>query len=164
MESKICTKCGLEKLLNDYYNHTQSSDGKQTCCKSCTKKKQAEYRKNNKEKIKEARKTYYENHKEYRKEKFKKDYNRAKLKVFDLLGNKCVYCDCNDPDALEINHINGLEETKRKGGMNLFQDILKNRISLDKLELTCAVCNRWHYLVKLKGLKDGWTITYNHNI
>jgi hypothetical protein len=49
---------------------------------------------------------------------------------------------------------------KHRGGKQFYLDILKGRRPIDDLELTCKVCNAWHHLTKLKGIKDGWTITW----
>jgi len=34
---KVCFKCGLEKSLDDFYNHKATKDGKLGKCKLCTK-------------------------------------------------------------------------------------------------------------------------------
>lgn len=35
--TKVCGKCGEVKLLNCFYNHSHSADGKNTICKKCHK-------------------------------------------------------------------------------------------------------------------------------
>jgi len=84
------------------------------------------------------------------------------LKVQDFLGGKCVYCGCDVPEALEINHVNGGgSQTDMKGSRSkYYHSILKGERSKDEFELTCRVCNNWHYLTKLKGIPDGWTIIW----
>ncbi len=97
-----------------------------------------------------------------------RNYRRkVREKIIQMLGGVCVYCRCDDFYALEINHIKGQgtkESRNRKGGYsstNLLMDIHMGRRGTDDLELTCGVCNAWHRLVKLNGVHDGWTITYN---
>lgn len=86
-----------------------------------------------------------------------------RLKVIVHLGGKCVYCGCDDPKALEVNHKNGggNQERKKKGKKAWYSDIINDRHDNSTIELTCRVCNSWHYLVKVKGIEDRWTITYN---
>ncbi len=37
METKICSKCKLEKQLYDFHNNKTNKGGKHCQCKSCTK-------------------------------------------------------------------------------------------------------------------------------
>jgi len=93
----------------------------------------------------------------------------TRIKVFELLGGRCVNCGCDDYDALEINHINGGGRkeyktlTQRGARWTFYNAILKGTRTRDDLEITCRVCNAHHYLVKLKGVEDKWTITYGDN-
>jgi hypothetical protein len=84
-------------------------------------------------------------------------------KILELLGNKCVYCGCDIPEALEINHIKGggnQEKHYRRARTMYYLDILKGRRDIKELELTCRVCNSVHYLEKLKKLGKHWEVTY----
>jgi hypothetical protein len=47
METKKCTKCGIEKSLDEYYNESRVKDGKQARCKQCAKDYYNTYRKTN---------------------------------------------------------------------------------------------------------------------
>jgi hypothetical protein len=44
---KVCTKCGIEKSLNDYHKHPQTKDGRLGHCKVCQNKKSAQFREQN---------------------------------------------------------------------------------------------------------------------
>lgn len=60
MEIRSCTKCGVQKPLNDeYFNKNKSKSGFNTRCKVCIK----EHYENNKEQIIERAKEYYQNNK-----------------------------------------------------------------------------------------------------
>lgn len=37
METKICSKCGIEKTISEFYKHPNTSDGYSNKCKNCTK-------------------------------------------------------------------------------------------------------------------------------
>jgi len=93
----------------------------------------------------------------------KKYIQNLKIKVFNKLGGKCVYCECNDINALEMNHINGGggKEYRENGGgcqKQMYLDIMAGRRT--DIELACRVCNSLHYLVKLKGLKNRWKVIW----
>lgn len=51
MNSKKCTKCGIEKPLTEFYKRTSSRDGLDFICKTCASKRSAKYRAQNKEKL-----------------------------------------------------------------------------------------------------------------
>jgi hypothetical protein len=91
-----------------------------------------------------------------------------RLKVCKLLGGKCVHCGCDNPLALEINHVNGggTKEHKTiysKGGRTPFyRAILIGRRSIKDLELTCRVCNANHFLQR-QGI-TGIIVTWNPSI
>lgn len=75
METKICTKCGIKKNIDDFY-YLKQRNKYQNKCKECVKKQVLEYQKNNFEKIKKQKKEYFkkyrENNIDYFKEKDKK--------------------------------------------------------------------------------------------
>lgn len=93
-------------------------------------------------------------------------YRELRTKVLEKLGNKCIYCGCDIPEALEINHKNGggsvdINPRKRnRSSRQFYLDILSGRRKTDDLELTCRVCNSVHYLVELKGLGEHWKVLY----
>lgn len=61
---KKCTKCGIEKDLDCFYKDSRSKDGLESRCKSCRRLSNAEYWKNNKEKLAKQNAEYYQNNKE----------------------------------------------------------------------------------------------------
>lgn len=94
--TKICSKCGLEKLLNEFYKNSTRKDGYDHYCKVCHAKykkayyinnhnkimsKEKEYRENNKEQIKQQRKNYEINNKEKVRNRHKQYYLNNKEKV-----------------------------------------------------------------------------------
>lgn len=95
--------------------------------------------------------------------KSQKEYVKIlRAKVLKKLGGECVNCGCTIPEALEINHINGggNKEYSKTCRKQFYLDIIAGRRTIDDLELTCRICNNWHYLVEIKGIPDGWTITW----
>lgn len=67
IKSKVCTKCGEEKLASEFNKCSRVKSGLKSRCKSCRKA----YRESNKEKIATTRKKHYQKNKEAI-----SDYNR----------------------------------------------------------------------------------------
>jgi hypothetical protein len=44
METKVCTKCGRELPLNEFYNDKMRPDGKKSACRECTAQAQRDLR------------------------------------------------------------------------------------------------------------------------
>jgi len=85
-----------------------------------------------------------------------------RIMVFKMLGGlKCVYCGCDEYKALEINHRlgGGCREYKNGMGGQLVTDLFYKKKSLKDFEVTCRVCNAWHYISK-KINKDNWIIKW----
>ena len=55
METKICTKCGIEKLVSEFSLHKNNSSGFKSECKTCVKKDREAHKKE----IKDYAKAYY---------------------------------------------------------------------------------------------------------
>ena len=62
LHNKICKKCQQSKLGFDFYKMKASSDGLQPYCIKCTKERNAEYHKKNKDKIQKRVKEYRGRH------------------------------------------------------------------------------------------------------
>ena len=59
MGSKTCTKCNVEKSLEEYFKHTGMKDGRRPDCKVCHKIRSKKYYECNKDKLQHAHKEYY---------------------------------------------------------------------------------------------------------
>ena len=64
METKICTKCLLEKNINEYGKHTTTKDKLQCRCLQCIRIDKKEFYQKNKEKINSDTKKYRKNNNE----------------------------------------------------------------------------------------------------
>lgn len=110
METKICKKCGVERILDDFNKGTN-------LCKECIKiykkeyylknkaqikKKAQEYRDKNRDKVNESQKKYKETHRDLLREKQRKYYNEnkeqlnEKHKDYMIDYNKKYYNDNKD--------------------------------------------------------------------
>ena len=111
--NKVCSKCGIEKIIDDFYKNTSYKDGYYNHCKECIKlknqnKKYKEYKinyyKENKEKIKE----YYDNLSDDRINKLKE------LKRNYYHNNKEKYSHQKNSEYNELNRKRRREYHKRK--------------------------------------------------
>ena len=78
--SKVCSKCGEEKLLGEFKKSKSYKFGVKGVCKVCIAEYRKEYYENNKEVTAERRKEYYENNKEAIVE-YKKEYRENNKEV-----------------------------------------------------------------------------------
>jgi len=91
-------------------------------------------------------------------------YNDLKEKVFKKLGGfKCVNCGCDEKSILEINHKSGngsklLRDMDRQY-LTYFRAIIKEKIDISELEVTCRVCNALHYVSKIMNV-SGHTVKW----
>lgn len=104
--TKICSMCGMEKPTYEFYKRSRAKDGLQTWCKKCTKKKNAEWYKNNKAYANERNRKWARNNYAHRKEYHKKyvELHKEEIKAKSLAR---YYRD------LEQNRLKNRERAKR---------------------------------------------------
>jgi hypothetical protein len=78
VETKICSKCKVEKLLENFVKKNNSPDGCGNTCNQCNNERGRKYRIKNKEKIKNYYIENKEKHQSYKKEHYTN--NREKIK------------------------------------------------------------------------------------
>lgn len=125
METKICTKCGIEKPLTEFVKNKTKKNGYASECKECKHKRYLDYYKNNKSK-------FYANKKRH-KEKIKDYINSAKSCGCKLCGEKDIAC-------LDFHHINGKDFTVGQKAKDLSFDVIKKEIG--KCIVLCSNCHR----------------------
>jgi hypothetical protein len=83
-EKKVCTKCEIEKPLDEFCNHKGKSDGKTSRCKSCIKEDKKNYYDENRDKVKIRNKKWREKNPDIIKKTSKKwrEKNPDKVKEF----------------------------------------------------------------------------------
>ena len=86
METKICSKCKVEKDICEYHKDKNKKDGLNTYCKLCAINHSKEYYEKNKEKISSKHKGYKsEYNKEYREKNKEKEKERFKIYYYNNL-------------------------------------------------------------------------------
>ena len=124
METKICSKCGIEKPLTEYHKNGFDNYGRQKYrgyCKTCANA------------LESAR------------------YQRKKAFI-DSQRTPCVKCGESRTYVLDFHHVNETEKNftigaLKKGSKQVIQDEIDKCISL------CSNCHReFHYLNSHKGV------------
>jgi len=82
-------------------------------------------------------------YKQSRNKSAKKHGKLLRLKVVELLGNKCARCGFSDPRALQIDHIfgGGAKELKKNEYYKYLKRILAMPNPNEKYQILCANCN-----------------------
>ncbi len=87
MEIKICSKCGIEKDISEFYKNKDSLDGLRSNCKECQNKNSTNWRKNNHKEYKNIHKKFLEKNPGISYEYQKKWNNKNKDKVKEYRSN-----------------------------------------------------------------------------
>lgn len=144
MQTKICTKCGIEKILTDFHFHKAGKFQRISWCKDCQRQQRKEYHLLHKKESKEYSKIYNLKNKEVlkiRRLKYRygitiEDYNN---KLIEQNG-VCAICEkketkfdprANDFRRLSVDHnhkngkIRGLLCTNCNTALGRFNDDIK---------------------------------------
>ncbi|MCK4666881.1 hypothetical protein KAU33_09040 [Candidatus Dependentiae bacterium] len=77
--TKVCSKCGIEKPLDEFYNRKISKDGKYSSCKKCRCEHGKKYRQEHKEENEQYRREHKKEKAEYDKE-YRQEHKEEKRK------------------------------------------------------------------------------------
>ena len=140
METKTCTKCGIEKPLTDFNFKNKALGKRQAMCKECQRARERElygmsYRQKNKDR-------YTENRKKYR-ERMRSIIQNAKSKG-------CIICGETESCCLDFHHLYN-KEFVIAGGTEVSEKRLLQEIS--KCVVLCANCHRKLHAGKINLLK-----------
>jgi len=126
--TKSCTKCGVDKPLDEYWNHPNGKYGKRPRCKACVKEENAEFEKTYRPKRQDKSQAWYESNKDAVKEgrekigwrwKYKPENKRnhnlkarygISAKEYDALlarqNGKCAICglEMDEGKRLAVDH------------------------------------------------------------
>lgn len=88
---KICTKCEIEKDLNEFYRDKSKKDGRKSQCAECVSKKQKEY-------------SYYK----YNAKRRNLSFTISKKEFRCVMSQPCWYCGATDKIGLDrVNNKKG---------------------------------------------------------
>lgn len=117
MNKKTCTKCKVEKDLNDFGKAPANKDGLRGSCKTCDKKYKKKHYQNNKEELKVKHKIYRENNKE-NKSIYNKQYrqdNSEKVATYQKEYREANINSLKDSKKqYQINNVESIKESKKQ--------------------------------------------------
>ena len=131
-EEKVCTICKDPKSLDDFNKKSNSKDGRQNVCKSCSQKQARKYYKKHKTKHKAA----VAQHK-----KLYKEANRLFMIEY-LSTHPCVDCGEKDIRCLEFDHVRGNKTTNVSFMLKNVCSIETISKEIEKCDVRCANCHR----------------------
>lgn len=99
MKSKICTKCGIEKPLSEFYNRKQTKDGKRSACKDCINFSNKKWINENREKYSQYQRKYLKENKEHF-AGLRKKYRKENPERYSEYGKK-HYCENREKRILK---------------------------------------------------------------
>ena len=95
--TKTCSKCSIEKSLNEFYKSKEGKYGRRGDCIECAKKQSKKYDREHREERRKNGRIYYRNHKRIRNEKTreyqKRWYQKHKNEIRQKAGNQSMYED-----------------------------------------------------------------------
>ena len=128
-ETKICTRCGLEKPLTEFNFKNKKLNKRQAMCKECQRARERElygmsYSQKNKDKYKENRKKYRE---------------KIRQLILEAKSCGCAICGEKEPCCLDFHHLHDKEFVIAVGPEVAIARLLKE---LTKCIVLCANCHR----------------------
>jgi hypothetical protein len=93
----------------------------------------------NKERMKDNKKIWYVIHPGYRREGSRSSGRNLRQEAIELLGGRCVCCQCIDIRCLEIDHIIPIGGKKRMETQQHHRSILRG--NTENLQVLCACCH-----------------------
>lgn len=137
---RTCTKCFLQKPIEEFPWKSQLLGKRHTVCKECYAKRSSQWYEDNKDRQLENVRRNNQNYREI-----------ARSYVYQyLLDHPCSSCGESDPRVLEFHHEGNKEaEVSRLMGRGASLDPLRAEIA--KCVVLCANCHR-----KLTSDERGW--------
>lgn len=141
---KQCTKCKIEKSLEDFSRNKTRKDGRSTICKVCWKEYYASYYKNNpKEKERLAR---------------NRDIERERIRQYvrEIKSVPCTDCGVQYPYyIMSFDHLPGHEKVGDIARMVVTHSMRKVQAEIAKCEVVCANCHGERTWQRLPGNSVG---------
>ena len=140
METRVCSKCGLTKPVEEFRLRNRFTERRQSYCIECGSKMGASWYEKNKE-----------HHMEHVRENQKNAKQTAREFVYEyLLTHPCTSCGESDPAVLEFHHVGEKhKEVGRMIGTGYPPESIAREIS--QCVVLCANCHR-----RLTAKEKGW--------
>jgi len=140
MTTRICTKCGIEKDIEEFPLRNQFTQRRQSYCKDCRK---------------EYGVSWYEKNKDYQianARKHSTEYREAIREYLHhyLLSHPCESCGEADPVVLEFHHLHSKDMAIAEM-VTRITNIERLEEELRKCQVLCSNCHR-----RLTAKERGW--------
>lgn len=146
MLTKVCTKCGIEKSLDEFYRKISRKDKVDSWCKSCHSDSQRSYYKENADSIKNNTAEYRRKNIDRCREKDREYRRKNKVKQQNYSRE---YREVNK-DNLRIKRHSPVVHSLYSERIGSVEEI---RAHKELLEVRCAYCNKW-FAPKLTIIKS----------
>lgn len=129
METKICTKCGIEKPIEEFSFRNKAANRRQSQCKECQRKREMEL--------------YYLRYKDKNSELYRQNRRKYRSEMRKLIQEAkscgCAICGEKEQCCLDFHHLRDKEFVVSAG-----VDVSKERLfdEIDKCVVLCANCHR----------------------
>jgi hypothetical protein len=138
---KACSRCNVEKPLEDFYPDKSKKDGRHGTCKECQKAdRKARY-----EADPETHKARMKAWQKANGDKIAARRRRMREEVIEAYGGRCACCGLTGYEFLTIDHTNGDGAEHRKvigeGATDILNYLRANGYPKDRFRLLCWNCN-----------------------
>lgn len=135
MESKVCTRCKVDKPLTEYFKTKRSKDGLQPACKSCMN---ISYKASRGKKV--AHYNAVQKQRELKKAAWLQEYKQTQ---------RCLLCPEDDSSCLDFHHVDPLTKDGDVSDIVRGVSLEKLQRELDKCVMLCSNCHRKLHANKL---------------
>ncbi len=132
MATRICSKCGQEKDIEEFPLRNQFTHRRQSYCKDCRSIMGA---------------NWYERNKDYQKQNARKHSTTYRQNLREYVLNylsthPCISCGESDPCVLEFHHTRGKKEADVSSLIGRGSSLEALKIEIEKCDVLCANCHR----------------------
>ena len=143
--TKICSKCGCEKLTQEFSLDKSKIDDLRSDCKECRKKITSIYRAGHRFQLRGKGSEYYGRNSEYIKATAKERYLLLRLAAIHAYGGECACCGEKRFEFLAIDHIKGGGRKDRARFKNnhyvWYRYLRDNEWPQGEYQILCHNCN-----------------------
>ena len=148
LETKICSQCGKELSISEFYRHTGHSSGLRSECKECTAKRNYkryhEVTKSDPEEMEQRRergRRWYNENAPRQNVRVRANHRKEREACIAAYGGACECCGETRYEFLAIDHINGGgRQHREKIGNKICRWLVKNNFP-PGFRVLCHNCN-----------------------
>jgi hypothetical protein len=156
---KRCITCNVELTGRNWFPSLRAKNSK--TCKACNLERTRTWRKKNPDKMQNihirSRAKLKENHPHYGRDWSRKNRAERRVEMLTAYGGKCLHCGIDDPEVLDIDHIDNDGAAHRKSGKRgwqLYRFLRNQGYPKDKYQLLCRNCNWKKEMARRKSRKS----------